>query len=270
MASNAVASTRPPTDALPSVWTTDAPVPRVRHLHGALREARPGRLVGVALNRPAGEPVRGREPPAGAAEHPARPSRIRRPDGATGRGPLLCASRLVTERGIDTLIAAFGLLADDRPALNLEVIGGGPLDALLIGRARALDLADRVHVRGPLPSGDVLAALHRCAMVVLPCPVEEPGDPYGLPAVLLGAMACGTPVVTTDTTGLPELVRHDATGVLVAPDEPAGLAAAIAALLDDPVRAANVGAAGRLLVERLHERDRNAVRLQRIWREIGR
>ena len=242
-----------------------------RHRGAALHQVLQARSGGGALSGPADEPAHPRGTPAGAPAPRARDTAgTPRSRGAVGRRPLLCVSRLVTEQGIDVLFAAFGLLADDRPALDMEVIGGGPLDALLVGRARALGLADRILVRGPLPSGEVQAALYRCAMAVLPCPVEEPGDPSGLPAALLGAMACGAPVVTTDTTALPQLVRHDATGVLVAPNDPAGLAGAIATLLDDPVRAASLGAAGRLLITRLHERNRGAVRLQRIWQEIGR
>jgi glycosyltransferase involved in cell wall biosynthesis len=190
--------------------------------------------------------------------------------GADGDGPLLCVSRMVPRDGIGTLIAAFGLLADDRPSLDLEVIGHGPLDVALRTRARALGLADRVHFRGPLTPADVRAALHRCSMLVLPGPIDEPGDQYGLPPVVLGAMACGTPVVTTDTAGLPRMIRHDATGLLVAPNAPAGLAVAIATLLDDSVRAAVLGAAGQRLVGRLQDREKGGDRLQRIWREIGR
>jgi glycosyltransferase involved in cell wall biosynthesis len=194
---------------------------------------------------------------------------VSRARGDAGNGPLLCIPRLVPRKGIDTLITAFGLLADDRPDLVLEVVGEGPFAAAMRGQARAVGLADRVDFRGPLPSADVQAALDRCAMLVLPGPVET-GDRYSLPPVLLGAMACGAPVVTTDTVGLPELVRHDATGLLVAPDHPAGLAVAMATLLDDPIRAAALGGAGRRLVERLHDRDRSAARLQRIWQEMGR
>ena len=88
--------------------------------------------------------------------------------------------------------------------------------------------------------------------------------------MLLEALACGTPVVTTDILGLPELVRHGETGVLVTPDDPVGLAGAIAALLDDPVHAAALGAAGRRLVSQLHDCDKSATQLQGIWAAAAR
>jgi glycosyltransferase involved in cell wall biosynthesis len=110
-----------------------------------------------------------------------------------------------------------------------------------------------------------MEALNRCAMLVLPCRIDESGDRDGLPTVLLEALACATPVVTTDILGLPELVRNGETGVLVTPDDPLGLATAIARLLEDPVHAAALGAAGRRLVAQLHDCDESAARLQDVW-----
>jgi glycosyltransferase involved in cell wall biosynthesis len=147
------------------------------------------------------------------------------------------------------------MLADDRPGLRLEIIGDGPLDGALLGQARELGLDDRVDFRGPLPSADVQEALIRCALLVVPCPMVDSVEGAGLPPVLLEAMTYGTPAVTIDSVCLPQIVRDDATGLLVAPDDPAGLAVAIATLLDDPVRAARLGAAGGRLAARLRDRD---------------
>jgi len=169
--------------------------------------------------------------------------------GVVGTGPLLCVSPLEPGKGVDMLLTAFGLLSDDRPTLRLEIVGSGPLDSALRGQARDLGLEGRVRFHGALPTAEVRRLLRRCAMLVLPCPIEQPEDRDAFPEELIEAMASGTPVVTTDV--LPNMVRHDTTGLLVAPDNPAGLAGAIATLLDDPARAAGLGAAGRRLVKRL-------------------
>jgi glycosyltransferase involved in cell wall biosynthesis len=153
------------------------------------------------------------------------------------------------------LLTAVGLLSDDRPALRLEIVGDGPLASALRQQAGALGLEDRVRFRGALPSSEVRTALRRCAMLVLPCQLEDPRGRYGVANLLVDAMASGTPVVTTDGVGVPNMVRSDTTGVLVARDDPAGLAVGIATLLDDPVRAAGIGAAGRRLIARLHGRN---------------
>jgi colanic acid/amylovoran biosynthesis glycosyltransferase len=189
------------------------------------------------------------------------------------RGPvaqrnLLCVSRLARGSGIETLLTAFGMLADDRPSVDLELIGGGPLEADLRSRARALGLEDRVRFRGPRPSADVREAMRRCAMLVLPCRVDELGNAHALPDVLVEAMSVGTPVVTTTVAGLPELLHHDATGLLVPPDEPAALAVAIDVLLDDPARAAEIGDAGRRLVARILDRDGRSARVHRVGQGV--
>jgi colanic acid/amylovoran biosynthesis glycosyltransferase len=180
-------------------------------------------------------------------------------------GPLLCVSRLEPDKGVDMLLTAFGLLSEDRPALRLEILGDGPLAPALRSQARDLGLDDRVRFLGALPISEVRTALRRCAMLILPCPIEEPGDRYSFPEVLMEAMSCGTPVVTTDVLGVPNMVRHDATGVLVASEDAAGLALAVTSLLDDPARAAGIGAAGRRLVVRLHGGHGSTAELQRIW-----
>ena len=188
----------------------------------------------------------------------------------TESSTLLCVARLVPKKGIDTLLTAFGMLADDLPAVDVEIIGDGPLCEVLREQARVQGVEDRVRFRGPLPSADVQEALLRCAMLVLPCRIDGSGDRDGLPTVLLEAMACGTPVITTDIVGLPELVRPGETGLLVPPDDPVRLAVAIRSLLDDAARAAEFGAAGRRLVGQLHDRDRTAAQLQHVWKHVGR
>jgi glycosyltransferase involved in cell wall biosynthesis len=186
-----------------------------------------------------------------------RADEARQPVG-TGAASLLCVSPLLPGMGIDTLLTAVGLLSHDRPALRLKIVGDGPLASALRGLAGAMGVEERVSFPGPLPPADVRKALRRCSMLVHPSSIEHPAGPHGFSGLLVEAMTCGTPVVTTDV-GLPNMVRSDTTGVLVAPHHPAGLATAIAALLDDPVRAASIGAAGHRLISRRHERS-NLVR----------
>jgi glycosyltransferase involved in cell wall biosynthesis len=67
----------------------------------------------------------------------------------------------------------------------------------------------------------------------------------GTPLAVLEAMACGLPIVATNVGGVPELVCADESGVLVAPGDPAAVAAAVLALLDDPRRRSALSAAAR-------------------------
>jgi glycosyltransferase involved in cell wall biosynthesis len=79
-----------------------------------------------------------------------------------------------------------------------------------------------------------------------------------MPLAIIEAMACGLPVVATRQAAIPEQVIHDETGLLVPPGDPAALARAVGALVDDPGRRRAFGTAGRARAERLFDGRRNA------------
>jgi glycosyltransferase involved in cell wall biosynthesis len=83
--------------------------------------------------------------------------------------------------------------------------------------------------------------------------------------VLVEAMACGTPVVTTGISGIPELVSDGVDGLLVPPNDPAALAAAIRALYEDRTFAERLGAAGRATVRERFDGDRLARHLVELF-----
>ena len=85
-------------------------------------------------------------------------------------------------------------------------------------------------------------------MFALPCRVLEDGDRDGIPNVLMEAMACGLPVVTTGVSGITELVHDEENGLVVEPDRPADLADALHRLVKDPRLASQLGEAGRRTV----------------------
>jgi glycosyltransferase involved in cell wall biosynthesis len=183
--------------------------------------------------------------------------------------PLLCVAPLVPAGGVDTLLTAFGLLADDRPALGLEVVGGGPLSRVLRAHAQQLGLLGRVHFCGPLPAQATRAAVHRCAMLVLPHRDDGSGLRHTPPAALLDALACARPVVATSAVAPPDVVRDGETGVLVPPDDPSALAVAVAGLLDDPVRATGLAVAGSRATPGLALLDSEGNLLRRAWHRVS-
>src|SRR5690606_38622082 len=120
--------------------------------------------------------------------------------------------------------------------------------AALRDQAGALGLAARITWLGPRPQDQVLAQYRAADLFVLPCRIGGDGDRDGLPNVLMEAQSQGVAVISTDISGVPELVAHEATGLLVPERDPAALAAAIAALIADPARRAALGAAGQARV----------------------
>jgi glycosyltransferase involved in cell wall biosynthesis len=165
--------------------------------------------------------------------------RIRKEHGIPERAPALVtvAGGLTAQKGIDVLLTALASLSGtDALRPHLVLVGDGPLRSDLDGQARRLDLTPRVHFlgfRSDIP--DLLAAAD---LFVLPSRWE------GCPMVLLEAMAAGVPVVATRVGGVPEIVDHDRSGLLVPPEDPEALAAAIETILSSPDRAQEIAAAG--------------------------
>ena len=106
--------------------------------------------------------------------------------------------------------------------------------------------------------------------MALPSRIDEHGDRDGMPTVLVEALARGVPVVATDLVGIPELVRHGETGLLVPPDDPPALAAAIARIVRDPGLARELAAAGRALVAERFNPGRSARLLRALFDEPAR
>ena len=146
---------------------------------------------------------------------------------------LLCVARLVPQKGVDVAVRALPAIRAAHPGAVLVVLGEGPERASLGGGG--------VYLPGRV--GDV-ASLYRRAEVVVH-PVRWEG--FGL--ALLEAMLAARPVVATSVSAAPEIVVDGETGLLVPPDEPDALAAAVVSLLDDPARAEALGCAG---LERAH------------------
>lgn len=93
------------------------------------------------------------------------------------------------------------------------------------------------------------ALLHGSHVLVAPCVPAADGNVDGLPTVVLEAMACGTPVVATAVTGMPEAVRDGETGLLLPPGDAPALARALRGLADGSVDPAPLAAGARELIE---------------------
>jgi glycosyltransferase involved in cell wall biosynthesis len=160
------------------------------------------------------------------------------------QGPLLVASvgRAVEKKGYADLLDALALLRDRD--WRFEHIGGGALARRLKQRATHLGIADRIAWHGTRDRAFVFDVLSRADLFVLPSRVAASGDRDGLPNVLMEAQAFALPVVATDVSGIPELVTHEETGLLVRERDPQALAAAIARLMDDPALRHRIAAAG--------------------------
>jgi len=161
---------------------------------------------------------------------------------------MLFIGRLVERKGVRHLIDAVSLLAPER-SVQLHVVGDGPERPRLEQRVRALGLSDRVAFHGFVSAADKLVRLAACDVLVLPAVVDAKGDTEGQGVVLLEAMAFAKPVVASRLGGIVEAVEDGVSGLLVPPGDPAALAAALCACMDDVARATAMGAAGHARVQ---------------------
>jgi len=156
------------------------------------------------------------------ADEPAGPE----PDWLPARY-VLGTGRLVPVKGFDLLVRAFAAadLGDD---LRLVVAGAGPERDALLALAAELGVADRVVFPGLLPRDQVVTVMRRSEALVVPSRVEA----FGI--VVLEGMRAGVPVVATSRGGAGEIVTDGVDGLLVDPEDPRALTAALVRVVDDP------------------------------------
>lgn len=167
--------------------------------------------------------------------------------------------RFVRWKGFDHLIAATATAMAVQPTLHLVFVGDGDLRGELVAQVHALGVADKVHFAGMVERKALPGLLAASDIVAVPS-VHYDGYVDGLPNVALEAMAAGKPLIATRVGGLPDLVRHDETGLLVEEQDADALAEAIAALARDPERRVRLGTAAQ---DEIRERRSWAVVAQR-------
>jgi glycosyltransferase involved in cell wall biosynthesis len=152
---------------------------------------------------------------------------------------ITCIARFVPRKRQIDLVRAAELLQARDLAFRLVFYGDGPtLDETRV-TAAAGPAADRIEFRGPVAPAGVAAALRGADVACLPTMWE------GMANTVMEAMACGLPVVGTDVNGVADLIVDGETGALVAPEQPAALAAALEPFLRDVGLRRRMGAAGR-------------------------
>ncbi|MEQ6341888.1 MAG: glycosyltransferase family 4 protein [Gammaproteobacteria bacterium] len=171
-------------------------------------------------------------------------------DPQAGHSRLRNAPHIVVARNLEpiydvvTALKAFAAVRHSFPAARLSIAGSGPQREALEKVAEQMQLGDSVRFTGRLENAD-MAALYRDADIVL-----NPSLADNMPISILEALASGVPVVSTDVGGVPHLVKHRCTAILVPPQNPEAMAEAVLEVLNDSALAQQMVAAGHDLIQR--------------------
>jgi len=162
---------------------------------------------------------------------------------------LLSVGRLVEKKGFEYAIQAVSLLAKQGVKIEYVIIGDGGLRNKLESLVAELKLMGVVHFAGACSHEEVKAHFASADIFLAPSVVALDGDQEGIPNVLKEAMAVGVPVISTYHSGIPELVEHGVSGLLVSERDAEGLMAAIKQMLADKERTRTMTFSARTKVE---------------------
>ena len=176
---------------------------------------------------------------------------------------IFACRQLFPRKGIRFLIEAAARIKPRFPDLKVVIAGDGFERPALEGLARQLGIGTDVTFLGWVPNTGLPPYYRAAALSVIPS-LEEG---FGIPAA--EAMGCETPVVASDAGGLPEVVEHGVTGLVVPRGDVEALAAAMEALLADPNRRRRMGVAGRERALRLFDWDRTAAQFEQLYHDIS-
>ena len=156
-----------------------------------------------------------------------RPTETRTINGAKDQY-ILCVAEYKDIKAIDVLLRAAKPILTAEGSLSLKLAGDGGLRQELECLASSLGIRSQTQFLGRRSAAEIVDLLHGCTVLVLPSKEES----FGI--ALIEAMACRKPVVATRVGGIPEIIEHGISGLLVDPENPAAMAEGIRCVLENP------------------------------------
>lgn len=189
-----------------------------------------------------------------------------RPDGQV---KIVTIARLVEKKGVEYAIRAVAEIAKSKPnIIEYTIVGDGPLNKDLQQLIQKLEVSESVNILGWRQQEEVVEILHNSDILLAPSVTSKDGDQEGIPVALMEAMAMGMPIISTQHSGIPELVENGVSGFLVPERNVEILTEKLSYLVEHPEIWASMGAAGRRFVEEHYNIERLNDQLVRTYQRL--
>jgi glycosyltransferase involved in cell wall biosynthesis len=175
---------------------------------------------------------------------------------------ILSIRRLVYKNGLNTLIEVASYLVREHHNLLFILVGTGPDRGFIENRIKELKLSNNVKLAGFAPDEQLPYYYNAADCFVIPSSSGE-----GLPMVLLEAMACGLPVISTISGGTAEIIKESVNGFLAPPRDSEALAKAILKIISNRTASIAIGRENRRTIEKKFTWDNNMEQLKKIYKE---
>ncbi len=184
------------------------------------------------------------------------------------RVQIVTIARLVEKKGVEYGIQAVAKLAKVNPKIEYNIVGDGPLREDLQQLIQELEVSDTVKLLGWKQQQEILEILNQAHILLAPSVTSKDGDREGIPVTLMEAMAKGLPVVSTQHSGIPELIENGVSGFLVPERDVDALAEKLGYLIERPEVWPDMGRAGRAYVEEHYNVNKLNDRLVEIYQQL--
>jgi colanic acid/amylovoran biosynthesis glycosyltransferase len=182
---------------------------------------------------------------------------------------LLTVARLVEKKGLLYSIRAAAKVMADRPRVEYNIVGEGPLRGTLQKEIERLGMHGRINLAGAKTQGEVSGFYRQSHVFILASVTASDGDSEGQGGVLQEAQACGLPVVATRHSGFPEGLREGESGFLVPERDVEALAERLSYLVNHPECWSSMGSAGRKFVEGRYDKHVVAQQLSNLYAQLS-
>lgn len=182
---------------------------------------------------------------------------------------IIAVGRLVIKKGFNYLLEACSLLKERGVPFRCVIVGDGNEKENLHEQCRTLQLEEEVEFAGPMNLDEVASLMGKATIMCLPCVQAPDSNVDALPTVLLEALACGTPIISTKISGVPEIVTSGEDGLLVEPEDPGSLSREIERLLSSKQLQEKFAQKGRLKAAEKFDLHKNVRQLLQVFSEAS-